>query len=106
MASYVPSESHLPPASVASGDDCQLPGAIKVRTLLATPYSFALTTILMNSPGFEESVIILASPDATAPNCGPMSATDSASSMKPEGTDPAHMGTDTRMAIRDPRCPR
>ena len=70
------------------------------------PYSFAPTTILMNSPGFEESVIILASPDATAPNCGPMSATDSASSMKPEGTDPAHMGTDTRMAIRDPRCPR
>ena len=52
MASYVPSESHLPPASVASGDDCQLSGAIKVHTLLATPYSFAPTTILMNSPGF------------------------------------------------------
>ena len=25
---------------------------INVRTLLATPYSFAPTTILMNSPGF------------------------------------------------------
>ena len=44
-------------------------------------------------------MIVLASPDVTTPNCGPMSATDSASSMKPEGTDPAHMGTDTRMAI-------